>query len=58
MKEYEEELNKNRFISEDDAKPNNSYHRQEFPCPKCGSWNTGQSTYTDWCNTCGWGVGY
>lgn len=27
-------------------------------CPNCGSENTGQSTYADWCNDCGWSFGY
>jgi len=29
-----------------------------FKCPECGSTNTGQSTYTDYCNDCGWYQGY
>jgi len=27
-------------------------------CPQCGSNNTGQSTYADWCNDCDWFQGY
>lgn len=27
-------------------------------CPECGSMNTGQSTYTDYCNDCDWRVVY
>ena len=55
--DYREE-DENRFISKDEAKRDNQYHRQEFACPECGSYNTGQSTYTDYCNTCGWSQGY
>lgn len=29
-----------------------------FKCPNCGSYNTGQSTYADYCNSCDWGQGY
>lgn len=25
-----------------------------FQCPECGSWNTGQATYVDFCNDCDW----
>lgn len=32
--------------------------KSSFQCPNCGSWNTGQSTYSDWCNTCGESQGY
>lgn len=28
------------------------------PCPECGSTDTGSSTYTDYCNNCGWGFSY
>lgn len=45
-----------RFISKDAAKPGN--FQQTFACPECGSHNTGQSTYADFCNTCDWGQGY
>lgn len=27
-------------------------------CPKCGSTNTGQGIYVDWCNDCGWEESY
>ena len=27
-------------------------------CPDCGSMNTSQSTYADWCNDCNWSQGY
>jgi uncharacterized OB-fold protein len=53
--EYEDE---NRYIKREDARPNNQYHLQETACPECGSYNTGSSTYTDYCNTCGWVQGY
>lgn len=29
-----------------------------FRCPDCGSTNTGQSTYSDYCNDCGYSQGY
>jgi predicted nucleic-acid-binding Zn-ribbon protein len=29
-----------------------------FKCPDCGSTNTEQSTYADWCNDCGYNQGY
>lgn len=54
----DEEEDEKRYIKEDEAKPNNRYHRQEFACPNCGSYNTGQSTYVDYCNSCDWSQGY
>ncbi len=54
----EDEIDENRYISKNEAKPNNEYHRQEFACPNCGSYNTGQATYADFCNSCGWTQGY
>ena len=27
-------------------------------CPECGSEDTGESTYADWCNDCDWYFGY
>lgn len=54
----EHELDENRFISANEAVPNNQYHLQEFQCPNCGSYNTGQATYADYCNTCGWYTSY
>jgi predicted RNA-binding Zn-ribbon protein involved in translation (DUF1610 family) len=56
--EYTPEPDEKRFITKEEARPNNEHHRQEFPCPDCGSYNTGQSTYTDYCNSCGWSQGY
>lgn len=32
--------------------------RGPFTCPDCGSSNTGQGTYVDFCNDCGWSFGY
>lgn len=32
--------------------------KRGFTCPECGSKNTGQSTYSDYCNDCGWSYGY
>jgi hypothetical protein len=52
--ENDYEPDEDRFISKEDSRPNNNYHTQEFACPECGSYNTGQSTYTDYCNSCGW----
>ncbi len=33
-------------------------YRGPITCPDCHSTNTGQSTYVDWCNDCGWSFGY
>ncbi len=54
----DEEEDENRFIKKEDARPNNQWHQQEFACPNCGSYNTGQSTYADYCKSCEWGQGY
>jgi hypothetical protein len=50
-----------RFIPEEEKRT--TYHdgygqSQSFQCPRCGSWNTGQATYVDYCNTCDWSEGY
>jgi predicted RNA-binding Zn-ribbon protein involved in translation (DUF1610 family) len=55
--DYYEEDN-SQYITRESAKPDNHYHSQEFSCPNCGSYNTGQSTYADYCNSCDWGQGY
>ena len=53
-----------RYISEEEAKPDRDnfdtglYNTQTFKCPKCGSYNTFQTTYVDGCNSCEWSVGY
>lgn len=31
---------------------------QSFQCPNCGSWNTMQGAYFDYCKTCQWEDGY
>lgn len=54
----EDQLSEDRFITKEEARPNNEWRQQEFACPNCGSYNTGQSTYVDYCNSCGWSQGY
>jgi hypothetical protein len=51
-------IDENRYIEKKDAKPNNQYHTQESACPNCGSYNTGQATYADYCNSCDWYTSY
>lgn len=48
------DVNPNKFISKEEAAPDSRTFRQQFACPNCGSYNTGQSTYTDFCKTCDW----
>lgn len=50
---YEEESNKEW----DKPKPHGDYGGR-YRCPNCGSYNTNQSTYADWCNSCGDSNGY
>lgn len=57
MCEQNEEDEK-KFITKEEARPNNQYHQQEFACPNCGSYNTGQSTYSDYCKSCDWHQSY
>ncbi len=33
-------------------------YTQKRPCPACGSKNTDNSTFVDWCNDCGWSDEY
>lgn len=33
-------------------------HGGRMQCPECGSYNTNQSTYSDYCNSCDWSIGY
>jgi hypothetical protein len=57
--QYDDEyVDESRYISKENAKSDNEYHRQEFSCPNCGSYNTGQSTYADFCNTSDWYFSY
>lgn len=49
-----DEEDEKKFITKDEATPNNQYHQQEFACPNCGSYNTCQITEADICHTCGW----
>lgn len=66
QEEYENDINRKKFISKEDAKKtehNSGFHgtsgtTQGFSCPACGSYNTGQSTYVEYCNTCDWVQGY
>lgn len=62
---YEDDEDDDRYISERDARPQqhnggeaSGGHTQSFQCPSCGSWNTAQATYVDWCKSCGWSQGY
>lgn len=54
----EDYVDPNRYISKEESNPDNRYHQQEFACPNCGSYNTGQSTYNDYCNSCDWYTNY
>lgn len=54
----DDQPNPSRYITKEEARPDNRYHSQEYACPNCGSYNTGQSTYSDYCNSCGWGHSY
>lgn len=54
-----------KYEWEDDDEPLYVYERVSdrepvgpFRCPNCGSMDTGQSTYVDWCNKCGDSQGY
>jgi len=55
---YNQEPDENRYINKEEAQPNNKWYLQEFACPNCGSYNTGQATYVDYCNSCNWSQGY
>jgi len=56
----EQEYNRTKYISDSEKKT--TYHEmgqtQSFKCPRCGSWNTGQSAGADWCNSCDYSEGY
>lgn len=41
----------------EEPKPHGDYGGRT-KCSNCGSYNTNQSTYADWCNTCGESEGY
>lgn len=45
-----------KFITKEDAR--HVGFSQQFACPNCGSYNTGQSTYADYCLSCDWGNSY
>lgn len=68
------EEDKEEYYQEDEKdtsyweKPNPKHYRTgsaatwgstgNMKCPNCGSYNTEQSTYADYCNSCDWGQSY
>lgn len=62
--DYYEQEQDTSFHSEPNRKDYNSGSSAtsgstgSFKCSECGSYNTGQSTFADWCNSCGYSYGY